>query len=280
MEFGFFDRAGRGRLIVTGRDNRDLLHRLATTPVLGLEPGTGTATCFCTPKGRLIDWAVVLDRGEDILVLAANPDRLSGHIQQYTITEDVTVRNYMAIEVVVCGPGAAAVLGVELEPWAFCDRTIAGVNAQVARIEPLHGDAYAVLAPDAVALRRQLAEQGRMLGPDEVDGLRVAAKIPAFPNEINENYNPWEAGLEASVSLTKGCYVGQEVIARLNTYDKVQRRLVRVRLTAPLENGGALHHDGEPVGTATTVAGGGALAYVKTGLAEAGTRLAEGEVEG
>ena len=49
----------------------------------------------------MIDWCTVLDRGDDLLVLSANPERLSGHIQQYTITEDVTVRNYMAVEVVV-----------------------------------------------------------------------------------------------------------------------------------------------------------------------------------
>jgi glycine cleavage system aminomethyltransferase T len=196
VDLAFFDRTGRGRLVVTGRDNRDLLHRLATAPVLGLVRGRGVSTCFCTPKGRLIDWAVVLERESDLLVLSGNPERLNGHIQQYTITEDVTVRNYMAIEVVVCGPRAREVLDVDLDPWAFADRRLAGVQAQVVRIEPLLGDAYAVLAPDAVALRRLLAEQGPALGPEEVDALRIDARVPACPNEINEEHNPWEAGLE------------------------------------------------------------------------------------
>ena len=56
MDIAFFDRTARGRLIITGRDRADLLHRLATTSIMHLKPGEGTQTCFCTSKGRLIDW--------------------------------------------------------------------------------------------------------------------------------------------------------------------------------------------------------------------------------
>jgi len=278
MEFGFFDRAFRGRLIVTGRDRLDLLHRLATSTLLDLEPGAGTQTCFCTPKGRLIDWTAVLNRGDDILLLSANHERLSGHIQQYTITEDVTVRNYMAIEVVVCGPDARRVLDVDLEPWAFGERQLAGVSVQVARIEPLWGDAYSVLAPDAVAVRRQLGETGRRLTETEVDALRVQYGIPAFPNEINEQRNPWEAGLDGAISLKKGCYIGQEVIARLDTYEKVQRRLCRLRCERPAERGARVEVDGKLAAEVSTAAGMEALAFVRSDLARPGTKLPGAEV--
>ena len=266
MQLGFFDRTTRGRLIVTGRDRKDLLHRLATNSIEGLEPGQGTSCCFCTPKGRMIDWCVVLDRGDDLLVLTANPERLSGHIQQYTITEDVTVRNYMAIEVVVCGAKAKGLLGVDLDPWCFTEVAIAGVKVQAVRIEPLAGDAYSLLAPDAVALRRLLAEQGESLGAPDVERLRIRWGIPAFPNEINENHNPWEAGLAGAISLHKGCYIGQEVIARLNTYDKVKRRLVSLRLARTGLRGEPVIAGGEEVGNLTTVSGDIALAYVATDL--------------
>ena len=271
MDFAFFDRTSRGRLIVSGRDRMDLLHRLATNSVINLKPGTGIDTCFLTAKGRLIDWTVVLNRGDDLLLLSANPERLSGHIQQYTITEDVLVRNYMAIEIVVCGSRAADVLGVQLEPWTFTDLRFADVTIQVARIEPLNGDAYAILAPDAVALRRLLAEQGPMLEPHEVDALRVRDGIPAFPNEINEQHNPWEARLDAAISLTKGCYIGQEVVARLNTYQKIRRKLVRLDLDRPMEPGTEIAKEGEVIGRLTTVSGLKALAYVDTDLLEPGT---------
>jgi folate-binding protein YgfZ len=262
MEVSYFDRTARGRLIVTGHDRKDLLHRLATHDVLSLGPGKGRAVCFCTLKGRLIDWTLLLDRGGDLLLLTANPERLAGHILQYTITEDVTVRNYIAVEIVVCGPGARAFVGVDLEPWCHATRRLADVEVLVARIEPLLGEAYAILAPDAMSLRRVLAEVGRALAPADVDAARIRAGIPSWPNEINEEHNPWEAGLDASISLHKGCYVGQEVIARLHTYAKVQRRLRRLRLEAPRAPGEPVTSGGREVGRLTTVAGTEALAYL------------------
>ncbi len=273
MEVAFYDRTARGRLIVTGRDRADLVDRLATNRVIGVGEREGVATCFCTAKGRMIDWTVVLNRGSDLLLLSANPERLSGHIQQFTITEDVTVRNYMAIEIVVCGPGAAALLGVQLEPWAYADTILGEVKVQVVRIEPLMGDAYVVLAPDAVALRRLLEDHGRRLEPGDVDVVRVRQGIPAVPGEINERHNPWEAGLDDAISLTKGCYIGQEVIARLNTYEKVQRRLCTLRLERPMQGGEEVTQDGEGVGYLTTVVAGAALAYVDADLAVPGTAL-------
>ena len=280
MELAFYDRTSRGRLIVTGRDRKDLLHRLATNPVEHLKPGDGTQTCFCTSKGRLIDWTVVLDRSDDVLLLSSNPQRLSGHIQAFTISEDVTVRNYMAIEIVVCGPGAKGVLGVDLEPWEFVDKIFGEVKVQIVRIEPLAGDAYAILAPDAVVVRRVLSEHGRMLQEPEVDALRVEHAIPAFPNEINERHNPWEARLDDAVSLTKGCYIGQEVIARLKTYEKVQRKLAVLRLDRPFERGDRIERDGKEIAEITTVSGESALAYVSVDSLAPGTRLGDAEVVG
>ncbi|MBW2415280.1 MAG: hypothetical protein JRG76_12305 [Deltaproteobacteria bacterium] len=273
MDIGFFDRTARGRLIVTGRDRADLVDRLATNRLSGLAAGQGAATCFCTAKGRMIDWTVVLNRGSDLLLLSANPERLSGHIQQFTITEDVTVRNYMAIEIVVCGPGAAGLLGVQLAPWEFTDAFLGEVKVQIVRVEPLMGEAYVVLAPDAVALRRFLEDHGKRLEPRDVDRARVRHGIPTFPNEINERHNPWEARLDDAISLTKGCFVGQEVIARLITYEKVQRKLARLRLERPMAGGEEVTREGEGVGYVTTVSGSGALAYVDVELAVPGTAL-------
>jgi len=273
MDLAFFDRTTRGRLIVTGRDRKDLLHRLATNAIATLTAKQGTVTCFCNAKGRLIDWTVVLDRGDDLLLLSGNPERLAGHILQFTITEDVTVRNYMAIEIVVCGPGARGFLGVNLEPWQFTDANLGGVKVQVVRVEPLFGEAYVILAPDAVALRRLLQERGVHLDPLEVEAMRVRWGIPAVPNEINEETNPWEAGLDEAVSLTKGCYIGQEVIARIHTYRKLRRRLAGLALTAPCEPGTRLARGGEEAALVTTVSGDRALAFVDVECLAPGTVL-------
>ena len=273
MDAAFFDRTARGRLIVTGHDRRDLLHRLCTNDIASLTAGHSRSTCFLNRKGQMIDWTVVLDRDDDLLVLTANPQRISGHIQGYTIAEDVTVRNYMALEIIVCGPDAARVLGVQLDPWSHTSIQLGEVEVLVARIEALWGDAYAILAPDAVALRRRLSEDARPIEPDEVDFLRIKSGIPAYPNEINEQHNPWEARLDSTISLEKGCYVGQEVVARLRTYDKVQRKLVGLQFDGAREAGDALSQGQNEVGAITTVAGELALGYVARGFWEPGTTL-------
>ncbi|MHC4816935.1 MAG: CAF17-like 4Fe-4S cluster assembly/insertion protein YgfZ, partial [Planctomycetota bacterium] len=111
------------------------------------------------------------------------------------------------------------------------------------------------------------------LEPADVDRIRVRQGIPAFPNEINERHNPWEAGLADAISLTKGCYIGQEVVSRLITYEKVQRNLAGLRLERPMAGGEEVTREGEGVGYLTTVSGSNALAYVDVELAVPGTAL-------
>jgi folate-binding protein YgfZ len=109
------------------------------------------------------------------------------------------------------------------------------------------------------------------VGPACVEILRVAAGLPAHPHELNDEHNPWEARLQDTVSLTKGCYVGQEVIARLNTYKKVAKQLVRIAVpgTVPAP-GSAVRSGDESIGVVTSAVeipdGSGrcvALAYVR-----------------
>jgi folate-binding protein YgfZ len=162
---------------------------------------------------------------------------------------------------------------VNLDPWQFTDAALGGVRVQIVRVEPLFGDAYAILAPDAVALRRLLHERGKQLDPAEVETLRVRWGIPAFPNEINEDTNPWEVGLDDAISLTKGCYIGQEVIARIHTYKKLRRRLAGLRLDPPVPAGTRLARAGSEAALVTTVSADRALALVDVECLAPGTTL-------
>ncbi|HEX7573278.1 MAG TPA: tRNA-modifying protein YgfZ, partial [Bacteroidota bacterium] len=78
----------------------------------------------------------------------------------------------------------------------------------------------------------------RWIGRKAYEGFRIDRGIPAAPGELNDAFNPFECGLRDSISFTKGCYIGQEVIARLDTYGKIRRHLTRVaspaRLPGPL----------------------------------------------
>ena len=131
------------------------------------------------------------------------------------------------------------------------------------------------------------------------EAARIEAGVPAMGSELDERTIPHEAGIVSwTVSFTKGCYIGQEVVARLDTYDKVQRRLVRVvtddsaatdtaattQNATPLKTGMALVAEGRQVGEVRTVAEAGpqsgrsALAYVRRGFWDSGTTLSDGNV--
>jgi folate-binding protein YgfZ len=91
---------------------------------------------------------------------------------------------------------------------------------------------------------------------DSLEPLRVAAGIPELGRELSEEYNPWEVGLDRAISLTKGCYLGQEVVARLHTYKKVQRRLALMEIDGPSlpEAGAVFLSNGADAGQVTSAA--------------------------
>jgi folate-binding protein YgfZ len=112
-----------------------------------------------------------------------------------------------------------------------------------------------VRAEDAVAVWDFLVHTGATpIGEATVEWLRVSAGWPQYGAEATEAYNPLEAGLRGAVSFTNVCYIGQEVVALLDAYKKVQRALVRLTLTSKVEPGAPLLVHGQRVGEITSVA--------------------------
>jgi len=94
-----------------------------------------------------------------------------------------------------------------------------------------------------------------MAGEKAYNIYRIENGVPSAPNELNDEFNPLEAGLDDLIDFNKGCYIGQEVIARLQTYNKVQKKLVGLKFSDPLEfNNGhfVLEDNGEEVGKLTS----------------------------
>jgi folate-binding protein YgfZ len=93
---------------------------------------------------------------------------------------------------------------------------------------------------------------------DTLETLRIGAGIPWFPNEVNEAFNPLELGLTQAIHWAKGCYTGQEVISRLDTYSKLNKKLCRLKATkadfSELEAGQSVLHSGKSVGTLSSLA--------------------------
>ena len=114
--------------------------------------------------------------------------------------------------------------------------------------------------------------------------LRILQGRPAPDRELTDDYNPLEVGLWQTISFNKGCYIGQETIARLNTYKGVKQHLWGIRLSAPAVPGTVITVGDEKVGNLTsyteTTAGYFGLGYIRTKAGGAGLVVHVGEVEG
>ena len=293
------ERADRGLLLFGGRDAADLLHRLTTNAIRDLRPGQGRAAVFTTAKGRILDLVLVhaLDEG---LLLVTGPGRapaVAAWVERYTFREEVRAEDRSATHAVLglFGAGAAAVAGRLFGPEAgalplhhVLRLEHGGAPFLLAATDPLAGGGYHLIAErDRLEpLRAALLGAGGVTaaGAACVDLLRIEAGLGEHGRELTEEHNPWEARLHDAISLTKGCYVGQEVVARLNTYRKVARVLVRLRMPGePPAPGAALRAGDATLGAVTSAAAipgedrAVALAYVRDEDAVAGREV---EVEG
>jgi folate-binding protein YgfZ len=265
------DRSDLSRLIATGPDLLGLLHRLSTGDVKDLRPGEGRETVVTNAKGRMVAHLSVHHLGDDGVLLVAGPEappRVLAHLQKFTFAEktglaDVTAATFAFA---LLGPRwarAARAAGIpDLAPYGSAACTLAGIRIHAARTNGFDAEGVLLIGPrdDAGTVHVALvaaasSEGGGAIEADALEAWRILRGLPASGHELTEEHNPLEAGLRGAISFTKGCYVGQEVIARLNTYGKVSRALVRLELEpdAPVPApGAAVLHDGSAIGAVTS----------------------------
>jgi tRNA-modifying protein YgfZ len=260
----FYRSEKQGRLEFTGRDRLDLLHRMSTNDVQNLQPGQGRSTVLTTALARIIDRVIVYHRPDTTLVVANQPETVRAWLQKHIFFRDqVKIRDMSATlgQLELHGPLAAEVA-----------RTIAPVVADqelhhfvelpggtlLARTFPLLDDGYVLIGP-AEALSelptKILKHDGVAPGTDaDYELLRIEAGLPGPGHELTEDFIPLEANLWDSVSFTKGCYIGQEIIARMESRNRLAKTLVSLRLSAPVPDGTTLSDGDRNVGTLTSVA--------------------------
>ena len=265
--------AAGGRLRLQGKDALDLLHRLSSNDLLALEPWRWAPTVLTNSKGRVLDHLRVHRLPDHLLVYTGpgNAPKVAEWIDLYTFLEESTVADVTAETGVLqlLGPQTPAFLGSingglrAVEHGAVAEARLEDTSVMVSRDDSLGVPAYDLIAPAAgiAHLEALLLDRGQPWGlcpiGDEVfEALRIQAGVPLYGKEMSEQVNPLEAGLRPSISFTKGCYIGQEVVLRLDTYRKVQRHLVRLELEgegAPPSRA-AIAVDGKTVGSVTSAA--------------------------
>ena len=296
---GLMEHSHRGLVSMVGRDCLDLLHRLSTQDLLKLQPGEGARTVLASDKGRIIDVLTVY-RLADRLLLITSPERQAdtlAWLDRYTFSEDSAATDVTASTglLTLLGPKAVSlaqeVLGKGLAPagkLGHLQGEIGGVPVTLAHgHEPLSGlyifvRDHSQLPAVSEALRVAGGALGlERVGPAVYDILRIEAGMGVYGREYGEQYNPLEAQLRDSISFHKGCYIGQEVIARLDSYQKVQKLLMGVLLPSGdvPPAGTRLVADGKDAGAVTSATVSPllgrpiGLAYIAIKFAQPGTSL-------
>ena len=266
----FCQETGYGCLKATGEDALDLLNRLSTNKVDHIEPGHWAPTVLTSDRGRIVDLLSVINAG-GFVYLITSPGQQQPVIEwldKYTIMEDLEVEDVSATIAViaVAGAGAEAVLGLDgggperLPGLQYPAPTVAiGGKDLIGISRPLGSMACCLLvvpSTDVPAVVAALGASGASgVDPGAWDALRVSGGAPAFGSEMGEPYNPLEAGLIGAIDFTKGCYIGQEVIARLDSYERVQKYLSVMRFSdgSDATAGTPLYIDGRQAGAVTSV---------------------------
>jgi tRNA-modifying protein YgfZ len=285
---GLVDRAGRGRLALTGADRRTFLHGQISQDTETLEPGHGRYAALLTHKGKMLSDLRVLDVGDELLLSCerAGLQELFNMIRRYKLGADVELhkRTLEMGELSLIGPEARRVAGAdELGPGEHDNvRATIGEHDVILVATDLGVDVFC----DAEATE---GVRGALLAAGAVEVTEAAAELvrvesgrPRFGVDLDDNVIPQEAGLnDRAVSFTKGCYVGQETVARLFYRGKPNRHLRGLKLSAEVEPGTPLLLGEKEVGRITSVAvspahGPIGLALVRR-QAEPGSTIVAGE---
>ena len=293
------DRSHWGRIRVSDGDRIRFLHNQSTNDFERLQPGQGCDTVFVTSTARTIDLATAYVT-EDEVLLIVSPNRcqylidwldryifFADRVKLQDITSETAAFSLIGSksDALLEQLGTKAIIG---QPYATHQLIqLADVEVRVAVGSGLATPGYTLIVPadKAADVWSKLVEIGAIpLGDSVWEQLRIQQGRPAPDRELTEDYNPLEAGLWQTLSFNKGCYIGQETIARLNTYKGVKQHLWGIRLSAPAQPGSLITVENEKVGKLTsytdTENGPFGLGYIRTKAGGAGLQVQVGETTG
>lgn len=292
------DRSHWGRIQLSDADCKTFVHNQTTNDFNRLKPGDGCLTLFVTSTARTIDLATALIL-DDAVLLIVSPQRRETLMQwcdRYIFfgdkvkLEDVSDRTALFSLV---GPESTSLLqtlGVEIKPdlanGAHWVSAIAEAEVRLTVGSGLATEGYSLIVAteEAAAVWAALTEAGACpLGDRAWEQLRIHQGRPMPDQELTDDYNAVEASLWQAISLDKGCYIGQETIARLDTYKGVKQQLWGLRSTTAIAPGTAITLADEKIGVVTSAVqvadGYCGLGYIKTKAGGAGLTVHIGASE-
>ena len=259
---GLLDRSERGKLALAGPDGIEFLNGQVTNELEGLAPGEGRYAAFLTHKGKMLGDMRILsvpDGDPDAGMLLLDTERVAlqalfDMIRRFKVGFRVELhkRTVERSLLSLLGPRSAAIASAE--ELGTAEHATTAVRIRSVQALAVRTDLGVDLFCDAAERDRlweALVDEGA--GPiDEAaaECLRIESGRPRYGLDLDDTVIPQEAGLnERAVSFTKGCYVGQETVARLFYRGRPNRQLRGLRLSGPAGHGDELRLDGRPVGS-------------------------------
>lgn len=255
----YSDRSDRGKLRFTGPQRAWFLHQILTQDFESIAPGQSRAAALLTPHGRMVGFMEVVAT-DDALLMHFEPEllpTLPEAIARYVLATDVQIEDVtdaMGL-LLIAGKGALEVasdLGCSVVVHETAEL---GVPAAYVWIERGHlgGVAAAVAEKGAIAATE-----------DQLETIRITNGVPRWGRDMDDKTFPQEVGIdERAVHYDKGCYVGQEAMAKIHLRGKVNRRLRVLEAPQPLEPGAELIAGTEPVGIVTSATGSHGLGMLR-----------------
>jgi tRNA-modifying protein YgfZ len=272
---GLVDRSDRVRLEITGPDRAKFLHNLTTNEIKRMAVGRGCEAFVTSPQGKTIGYMIILT-ADDRIIARADPggaELALPHFRKYGVFDDASIDDVSTstFELHLLGPEAielarrtAGRLPEETE-YAHVVTEIGGNAVRLVRESPALPRGLTVIGDLAAAasIKETLLEHGRDLGLVEVDAasfdvLRIEAGTPVFGKEVTDKNLPQEFGRDdRAISFVKGCYLGQETVARIDALGHVNQVLKGLCFapgSSVPEPGWVLEHDGKRVGLVSSAA--------------------------
>lgn len=258
---GLLDRSQRGKLALTGPDAKQFLQGQVSNDVLALTPGTGCYAALLTPKGKMLADLRILDTGEELLLDTERVtlQELFNVIRRFSLGHQVTLhkRTLERGLLSLLGPDAARLAAAQTlgdAEHAHAEVEIDGLRARAIRTD-LGIDLLCEAAQTAPLTEALVGAGAHPVSEDTADILRVERGRPRYGIDLDDTVIPQEAGLnDRAVSFTKGCYVGQETVARLYYRGKPNRHLRGLRLAAAAPSGSEIRFGDRVVGHLGSVA--------------------------
>lgn len=291
-----YDRSDWGLLQLTGSDRARFLHNQTTNNILQLQPGQSCDTVFVNSTGRTLDLATAYVLPEAIWVLVSPQRRqfllewMDRYIFPFDQVELKDISSNYAIFTLMGEQSKSFLTSLGLknipEPTANTHISLDCWDTEILLTtgSGLALPGYTLIIPQAKSQYcwQQLTQTDlEILTDSQWEKLRILQGRPIPGQELTEDYNPLEAGLWKSISFDKGCYIGQETIARLNTYQGVKQRLWGIKLAdSPVKPGTIITLEGEKVGILTSCTDNFGLGYIRTKSGGEGLQVQVGDISG